>query len=344
MPCFTIIKDKSEINLNNDWVASTKFKSKDRFVDAKGKTVSSDYTGRQYRIIEKRERIFSTTERFVRGFLGTLMVVCSLSLALFSKSVRNLFVKSKENIRFAVLKEADPKKKLIEKIRALMPRILREYDDDIEFLKGTKVFKLKEMPHLVFKMGISRDRLVLLNGKWLNDKELMEERFANINKAREVCRVHGLGLLVIPQAEKFTFTTYDGKECVLIAEECMNINREEKAQEELYHKYSEELNETVRQLAILIAKTGFNDVSPRNIPLINEPEDFHGPRRVALIDLEHMGSIRNGFIGEGLNGSCGLIGCVGSEKQKDIIRDVARENGVNIDTEVNFEKQRLYRT
>jgi hypothetical protein len=119
MPSFTIITNPSEIALSTTWIPSTKFNSKDRVVNAEGKAVGADYKGRQYRIIEKRECIFSTSERIGRGFLGTLAVVCTLCigrgflgtlavvctlfLGLFSKSVRNLFIKPKENVRFGVL-------------------------------------------------------------------------------------------------------------------------------------------------------------------------------------------------------------------------------------------------
>jgi hypothetical protein len=49
MPCFKIINNVNEIKLNNNWVFSQKFNSKDRLVNAKGNAVSSDYKGRQYR-------------------------------------------------------------------------------------------------------------------------------------------------------------------------------------------------------------------------------------------------------------------------------------------------------
>lgn len=103
MSRFKIINNTSEIALNKKWAPATKFNSKNRLVDEKGHRLSSDYKGRQYRIIEKRERTFSGLERFGRGFLGTLAVVCTLGLGLSLKSVRNLFTRSKENIRFAVL-------------------------------------------------------------------------------------------------------------------------------------------------------------------------------------------------------------------------------------------------
>src|SRR5690606_16726922 len=92
-----------EIPLSNKWEPAAKFNSKDRLVDEKGNKVSSDYQGRQYRIIEKRERTFSSFERFERGAVGILAVICTLFFALLSKWVRDLLTSSKESVRFAVL-------------------------------------------------------------------------------------------------------------------------------------------------------------------------------------------------------------------------------------------------
>lgn len=147
-------------------------------------------------------------------------------------------------------------------------------------------------------------------------------------KAKEICLINNLGLLIIPCAKKFILNTDDNRKCVVIAEECMDINHQESAQKEFYNKYSADLYETVRQLAFFVARTGFNDVTPRNIPILNEAEDYQGPRRVALIDLEHMESTINGFTGDG-NGSCGLLRCV-AEDQIDIVIAEARKNGITI--------------
>ncbi|ADI38921.1 putative uncharacterized protein [Waddlia chondrophila 2032/99] len=67
----------------------------------KGKEASSDYEGRRYTIVEIRVRNFSGLERFGRGLLGVAAVICSLGLALFSESVRNLFISSEKGICFA---------------------------------------------------------------------------------------------------------------------------------------------------------------------------------------------------------------------------------------------------
>lgn len=97
MPNFKIIQNTSEIKLGKEWVPATKFKSKDKLVDV---------AGRQYRIIEKRERTFSGLERFGRGFLGAIAVICTLFLALLSKSIKNLLIKTKETKRYAILEPA----------------------------------------------------------------------------------------------------------------------------------------------------------------------------------------------------------------------------------------------
>lgn len=238
-------------------------------------------------------------------------------------------------------KVIDPKQKIekgmnisdeiANKIQTLMPKILKnEKDQKIEYLKGSKVFKLKEYPNLVFKMGVVSNGSckIYFKGKSCDATEIMEYRYNNMVKAKEICLLNNLGLLIIPHAKKFNFITEDNRKCVVIAEECMDINQEESAQKEFYTKYSKDLNETARQLAIFVARTGFNDVTPRNVPIINEVEGFQGPRRVALIDLEHMESSINGFIGDG-NGSCGLIGCVG-EDQIDIVISEARKKGITI--------------
>lgn len=94
MASFKIINDVSEIKLGQQWIAPSKFNSIGRLVHHKG---------RQYRIIEKRDYHFSHLKRLGRGILGTVAIICTLCVGLFAKSIRNLFTKSKESIRFAIL-------------------------------------------------------------------------------------------------------------------------------------------------------------------------------------------------------------------------------------------------
>lgn len=103
MVSFKIIDNTSKITLNNKWTSAANFESKGKVVNEKGHEIGSDYQGRKYRIIEKKERIFSTSERLSRGFLGLVLIISTLCLALLSKFVRNLLVQSKEGpIYFAV--------------------------------------------------------------------------------------------------------------------------------------------------------------------------------------------------------------------------------------------------
>ena len=146
------------------------------------------------------------------------------------------------------------------------------------------------------------------------NSKIIDKRFFNTIKTYEVCLVNQLNLLVIPHAKKIDIHV-NSDIYSLIAEEALDFDSVS-AQEELFHKYSTELNEAVRQLAILIAKVGFNDVDLRNLRVLKEPKEFFGKKRIVLFDLEHLQSAINGFVGDP-NGSCGLIGCV-SEKQIDI--------------------------
>lgn len=246
----------------------------------------------------------------------------------------------------------DPKQKLekgmnvsdetVAKIQGLMPKILREQEDDkLEWLSNGNnlVFKLAQHPQLVFK--IPRPNYVRGKGKLpICASNCTDVRFENMVKAKEICVANELGLLIIPHAKKLTVNA-DGNDYAFIVEESLDLNPNESAHKEFYHKYSTELNETARQLAIFVAKTGFNDVTWRNIPILNEAQEFQGSRRVALIDLEHMNSTVKGFLGDD-NGSCGLIGCV-SEAQIDSVIAEARKQGVAITDEkaLNAKTRRL---
>jgi hypothetical protein len=356
MPDFKIINTPSEIALNNQWIPSSKFNSKDRLVDEKGKTVSSGYKGRIYQIIEKRERIFSTPERVRRGLLGTLMVVCTLFLGLFSKPIRNLFIKTKENIRFGVLvpppstppppplpipippkvrdKQAISETELqqgisisgetIAKIQTSMKNVLQCKEEDGVKLYSSqcshRVFALDTAPGLIFKMKASK------NCHSLGKDDSMKARYQTMINAQTVVRTHQLGLLVIPHAKLFTVHA-ENEDYEIIAEQKMDINPHKGAQEQFFQDYADSLHETIRQFATFICKTGYSDVEWRNNPILNNSLDVQGNRKIALIDIEEMDSSETGLFGGGL-GRRGLVGCV-NEKQWEIVETVAKQNGIN---------------
>lgn len=209
----------------------------------------------------------------------------------------------------------------ISKIEALIPTILAKKDSDqIEWLsKGNNlVFKLRDNSKIVFKLA-NQTRFRCRYGVRLNPNEITEHRYENMLKASEVCVTHQLGLLVIPHAKKFSAGSH-----TLIAEECLEVDANESAQEQHYYTHAKELNQTFMQLAVFIAKTGFNDVAWRNIPVLKDL--YNGQKRVALIDIEDMNNVLGGFTGD-YNGSRGLIRCASSEEQIDsIIQEIKKEN------------------
>lgn len=230
----------------------------------------------------------------------------------------------------------------IGKIQSLLPQILNaNKDPEIEWLStgNNLVFKLKDSPEFVFKFATPKLHYVDKNRLPKGRNEDTRERYENMLKAKEVCLAYELGLLIIPSAKKLVVEG-DGNQYEFIAERSLDFNPKTNVQEENYIKFSLEMNETVKQLATFIAKTGFNDVTHRNIPILNEADGFQGPRRVALIDLEHMEHVLNGFIGDkGFigNGSCGLIHCI-SEEHIDIVIDEATRHGIVIDPQVKAER------
>jgi hypothetical protein len=150
--------------------------------------------------------------------------------------------------------------------------------------RNTKVFMIDRLPNFVFKQS--------------NCFNAIEHRFKCIKIAQKICDDNNLDKLVIPRAK---IIILDGS--TTLVEEYYDFNPTESFQKELYFSSGEELDEAIRQLTIFIAKSGFYDVTWRNIPIYNN--------KIILIDLEHLNNINKtaGFTGGG-NGSCGLLGCV----------------------------------
>lgn len=202
----------------------------------------------------------------------------------------------------------------IAKIQKLMPKILpREASAEISWFSPpadrNRIFRLRDVS-FVFKMNIE-------------DNQKTEQRFDNMIKARNVCSLYRLGLLVIPQAKKFN-VTYKNQSYSVIAEQYLNILPTDGLQEDMYFKHAKGLLETMRQIAIFVAKTGFSDVEWRNIPLLDS-------RRVALIDLEHMEEVSTGFFGDSKARRRGLIDCCTSEEQLDLVLAEAHKYFSNMD-------------
>lgn len=275
-----------------------------------------------------REKVVFNKSR--ASILGSAVKVLSYATVVIPLIMLTTKAILRAQLHFKVI---DPKAKLekgihisdeqIGKIDALMEIISKGKDhEDIEWLqKGQQnlVFRLKDDPTVVYKFS---------------KLDSNDTRYENMVKAKTVCLVNQLGLLVIPSSQMIQVGTHK-----LIAEECLDVNFNRTAQEDFYHTYAQDLNETVKELATFVARAGFNDVAWRNIPIMNEKEDFQGARRIALVDLEHMENAVQGFTGS-TNGSEGLISCV-TEDQFDSVIKQARKNGVKFDATASMNYRRM---
>jgi hypothetical protein len=205
---------------------------------------------------------------------------------------------------------------IVEQINTLLPNIqAKEKDNAIHWHPSGEenlIFSLTDEPKWIFK----------IKSQTAAAEQTNENRFANMERAREVCKEHNLNLLIVPKAEKFTVGGI-----TIIAEERMDIGQNMEAEKENYRLGG--LDETVRQLAVFIAKTGFSDVAWRNIPLLDRDSQFEGNRRVALIDLEEMGGALIGLF-TGPTQRPGLIGCVHTEAQVDVVLEEAKKYDIAI--------------
>ena len=333
MPNFIVISSNAPLPISNEewtqngWKDSIKFNSDHRIVNKEGKTPRLGFTGQRYQIICKIERDFSYLERTKRGFLGALKIACSLGFSLFSKSARELFTKQKEKLRFATLMPSEgfdiSEKELqqgisvseetVSKIQTLVKNIFKEHQEGIRLYPSQErhlVFELDTAPGLLFKIDYYNS---------------MKDRYQNMIYAQTVIRAHQLGLLVIPKAKLFSVIVED-KKYEVIAEQKMDINPYESAQEEYFLDYADSLNETIRQLALFICKTGYSDVTWGNNPILHNSFDGRN-RKIALIDLEEINSPEIGLFGKE-NMQRGLLGCVNEEQGK-MIETIAKENDIS---------------
>ena len=139
--------------------------------------------------------------------------------------------------------------------------------------------------------------------------------------AKAVSLAHQLGLLILPHAKKVSVAGYD-----MIAEESLEFNPNQWAQEKLYYDKAQELTPALRQAAIFTAKTGVSDNCWRNLPILQGP----GPVRLGLIDVEEMESAHKGILGVSYPYRQGLVGCAANEEQIDAILNESKKQGVAI--------------
>jgi len=185
-----------------------------------------------------------------------------------------------------------------------------------------RVFSLDTAPEYIFKMKARK------NCVFVGIDDSMKARYETMISAKTVCRTHQLGLLMIPNAKLFTVEA-DGEAYDIIAEKKLDLNPSSSAQEQYFEEYASSLNDTIRQLAVFICKTGYSDVEWRNNPVLNNSLNASGQRQIGLIDIEEMDSNEAGLFGGGW-GRTGLVRLV-NEDQGKIVEEVAIQCGVSTD-------------
>lgn len=98
MAPFKVVNNIYDVQISDKWQPSVKFSSKGEV---------RTYKGREYRLISKKEREFSSMERVGRAVLGALAVVGTLGLGYlskdFKKSINKLFYNEKKTVQYATL-------------------------------------------------------------------------------------------------------------------------------------------------------------------------------------------------------------------------------------------------
>ncbi len=99
---FTSVRELKEIPQVDGWKDVEKFKSRNRIVNADGNDAIGASNGVRYQIVSKKEREISIFERIGRISLGVFYTAITCGFALSIKSVRKLFTKQSETIRFGI--------------------------------------------------------------------------------------------------------------------------------------------------------------------------------------------------------------------------------------------------
>jgi hypothetical protein len=193
---------------------------------------------------------------------------------------------------------------------------------------ANKVFSLKKVPGLIFKTSLANNYTGLtVRQECL--KQVVENRYREMERARTVCETNHLGLLMIPEACKFSLSIeredckYVKDEFTFIAERFIDIEHSDHNQERLYAKNKAKMNELIRQLTVFICKSGFSDVAWRNIPLSST--SLKSILKVVLIDLEEMRSAATGLFGaKGAQRRPGLISCVTPEQAQIVLEEAKK--------------------
>lgn len=295
--------------------------------------------GKKYVVLAEKNHHFSPAARILGGFLCVALAVACVWAActpswtgtgitsagsltgvwLLWKPLKNLATNAPRKIGLAVLTEADYKnekslrngidlsEEILQEAAKACPRGYCPQGVNKNFLGHTGVFTLEKAPGIIFKPCTSA-------------------RYENMLKGRMVIQQNNLDLLEIPGARFYRVKVSNGIE-QFIAERMLDIPTHKNGMEDDFKYYASSLDETIRQLALFICKTGYCDVLPENNPVIPKSLDAKGRRKIALLDLDEMLSPQMGLFGCTYRPK-GLVHQV-TPKQADAVKQIALEHNIS---------------
>ncbi len=246
-----------------------------------------------------------TALKVISYFTGIIPAIAYLTRVLMRRDRQYHVIDLEKELSAGIIITDKMKKKVQDYYTVgLPPGEVEKYSSGMK----TQVYSFTKMPRFVFKVTEG-------------------DRFGKSVKALETCLVNNLDLLVIPPTNYFTMEL-DGRKFQVIVEKKLPIQQDRSRQDYNYEKLSG-LGDSVEQIALFIAKTGLSDINRRNIPVLDHDPKFLGRRRIALIDLEAMGSPQEGFWGGGIFApSDGLIISLSQGAHLVRAQDVADKFGI----------------
>lgn len=323
MVSIKVIKESSDAFLPSPWVDSADFKGRNQICSEEGTSVENNFSGRTYRQVAQKEYKFSCLERVARAFLGVVVLIVTLFIAIRSQGLRELFTANKKFILFVVPHNDAAKKHENEK-NALSdePRLEKKFRNDFAYVKdafketltGEDALSKAELEEgiTIPQEAIPTLKKVLANPyskkhvQWISQgnnyvfsiesapgiifkfskyNQSLQSRFKNMILAQTACRVNRLGLLVIPKARLISVSNGE-KGIEIMVEKKLNFAATKGKQEELIQQHDKKVDEVIQQLATLICKMDYSDVKLINNPVLDDEVDENGNRKLGLIDLE----------------------------------------------------------
>jgi hypothetical protein len=100
------VNSADNLKFSNRWTDAKTFYSQGRLINKKNEYVKVTYPGSLYRVIAKKERAFTLSERIMRFTQFIFFSLLTLGLCNLKKSYRQLITKDKFVCRYAVRFEA----------------------------------------------------------------------------------------------------------------------------------------------------------------------------------------------------------------------------------------------